>query len=108
MERRKFTREFKLEAVRLIKRRGVGYTQASQDLGMHQSQPRSWVKPTRFTANHTLLRPHPLHAASSDKHHPRPAVPCLRVSTETAEDQNAACAGPTLGEWVTSPLLKPN
>ena len=33
MERRKFTREFKLEAVRLIKDRGVSYVQASQDLG---------------------------------------------------------------------------
>ena len=44
MERRKFTREFKLEAVRLIKDRGVGYTQASRDLGVHQSQLRSWVK----------------------------------------------------------------
>jgi transposase-like protein len=32
MERRKFTREFKLEAVRLIKDRGVSYAQASQDL----------------------------------------------------------------------------
>jgi len=32
MERRKFTREFKLEAVRLIKDRGVLYAQASQDL----------------------------------------------------------------------------
>jgi hypothetical protein len=32
MERRKFTREFKLEAVRLIKERGVSYVQASQDL----------------------------------------------------------------------------
>jgi hypothetical protein len=30
MERRKFTREFKLEAVRLIKDRGVSYVQASQ------------------------------------------------------------------------------
>jgi hypothetical protein len=39
MERRKFTREFKLEAVRLIKERGVSYTQAS-DLGVHQSQLR--------------------------------------------------------------------
>jgi transposase-like protein len=44
MERRKFTREFKLEAVRLIKERGVSYAQASQDLGVHQSQLRSWVK----------------------------------------------------------------
>jgi transposase-like protein len=44
MERRKFTREFKLEAVRLIKERGVSHTQASQDLGVHQSQLRNCVK----------------------------------------------------------------
>ena len=47
MERRKFTREFKLEAVRLIKERGVSYAQASLDLGVHQSQLRSWVKALR-------------------------------------------------------------
>ena len=44
MERRKFTREFKLEAVKLIKERGVGYAQASQDLGVHQTVLRNWVK----------------------------------------------------------------
>ena len=44
MERRKFTREFKLEAVRLIKERCVSYAQASQDLGVHTSQLRDWVK----------------------------------------------------------------
>src|SRR5215203_1740035 len=44
MERRKFTREFRLETVRLIKDRGVSYTQASADLGVHQSQLRDWVK----------------------------------------------------------------
>src|ERR1700691_4365030 len=44
MERRKFTRECKLEAVRLIKDRGVSYAQASHDLSVHQSQLRSWVK----------------------------------------------------------------
>ena len=33
-----------LEAVRLIKERGVSYAQASLDLGVHQSQLRSWVK----------------------------------------------------------------
>ena len=37
MERRKFTREFKLEAVRLIKERGVSYVQVSQDLNVHTS-----------------------------------------------------------------------
>ena len=44
MERRKFTREFKLEAVRLIKERGVSYAQVSQDLSIHESQLRNWVK----------------------------------------------------------------
>ena len=44
MERRKFTREFKLEAVRLIRDRGVSYAQAEQDLGVHQSVLRNWVK----------------------------------------------------------------
>ena len=39
MERRQFTREFKLEAVRLTKQRGVSYAQASKDLGVHS--PRS-------------------------------------------------------------------
>jgi transposase len=43
MERRKFTREFKLEAVRLIKDRGVSYVQASKDLNVHTSQMRNWV-----------------------------------------------------------------
>ena len=44
MERRKFTREFKLEAVRLIKDRGVSYAQASEDLRVHVSQLRNWAK----------------------------------------------------------------
>jgi transposase len=44
MERRRFTREFKLEAVRLIRDRGVSYAQASQDLKVHATQLRNWVK----------------------------------------------------------------
>jgi transposase-like protein len=33
MERRKYTRAFKLEAVKLIRERGVTVAQASRDLG---------------------------------------------------------------------------
>jgi transposase-like protein len=44
MQRRKFTREFKLETVRLIRERGVSFAQASEDLGVHESQLRDWVK----------------------------------------------------------------
>ena len=43
MQRRKFTREFKLEAVRLIRDRGVSYAQASRDLSVHVSLLRKWV-----------------------------------------------------------------
>src|ERR1700724_2780454 len=44
MERRRFTREFKLEAVRLIRDRGVSYAQASEDRKVHPTQLRNWVK----------------------------------------------------------------
>jgi transposase len=62
MERRKFTREFKLEAVRLIKERGVSYARAAQDLGVHQSQLRSWVKafaddPAQSFPGHGQMKP---------------------------------------------------
>jgi transposase-like protein len=56
MERRKFTREFRLEAVRLIKDRGVSYAQASHDLSVHQSQLRSWVKALADDPQHAFER----------------------------------------------------
>ena len=44
MQRRKFNREFKLEAVRLVKERGVSIAQASRDLDVHENVLRKWVK----------------------------------------------------------------
>ena len=44
MERRKFGREFKIEAVRLVKERGVSVAQASRDLDVHENVLRKWVK----------------------------------------------------------------
>src|SRR5437870_10827660 len=68
MERRKFTREFKLEAVRLIKDRGVSYVQASQDLNVHVSQLRDWVKkladdPQHAFPGHGQMKPEQLEIA---------------------------------------------
>ena len=68
MERRKFTREFKLEAIRLIKERGVSYAQASQDLGVHTSQLRDWVKkfvddPEQAYPGHGQMKPEQLEIA---------------------------------------------
>ncbi len=37
MQRRKFSREFKLEAVRLVKDRGVAVAQAARDLDLHEN-----------------------------------------------------------------------
>lgn len=42
--RRKFSREFKVEAVKLIKERGVSLVQASRDLDVHESVLRSWIR----------------------------------------------------------------
>jgi transposase len=44
MERRKFTREFKVEAVTLIQERGVTVAQAARDLGVHGTVLRRWVQ----------------------------------------------------------------
>ena len=44
MERRSFTREFKLEAVKLVKERGVAVAQASRDLGVHGNMLRKWIR----------------------------------------------------------------
>jgi transposase-like protein len=57
MERRRFTREFKLEAVRLIRDRGVSYAQASQDLKVHPTQLRNWVKALADDPQHAFPGP---------------------------------------------------
>ena len=44
MGRRTFSREYKLEAVRLVRDRGVSVAQASRDLGVHENVLRKWVK----------------------------------------------------------------
>ena len=42
--RRQFSREFKLEAVKLVKERGVAVTQACRDLDVHESRLRAWIR----------------------------------------------------------------
>jgi transposase len=42
--RRTFTREFKLEAVRLLRERGVSVAQASRDLDVHPNVLRKWAR----------------------------------------------------------------
>ena len=44
MQRRKFSREFKVEAVRLVNERGVAVAQAGRDLDVHANVLRKWVR----------------------------------------------------------------
>lgn len=44
MQRRKFSREFKLEAVKLVRERGVAVAQVARDLDVHEKVLRKWVR----------------------------------------------------------------
>ena len=44
MQRRKFSREFKLEAVKLVTERGVSVAQACRDLELAESVLRRWMR----------------------------------------------------------------
>jgi transposase len=69
MEKRRFTREFKLEAMRLIKDRGVSYGQASGTWAYVTSQLRDWVKkfaddPQHACLGHGQMKPEQLEVAA--------------------------------------------
>lgn len=44
MQRRIFSREYKLEAVKLVRERGVTVAQAARDLDIHENVLRKWVR----------------------------------------------------------------
>jgi len=44
MGRRVFSREFKLEAVKLVRERGVKIAQAARDLDVHENVLRKWIR----------------------------------------------------------------
>ena len=44
MDRRRYTREFKVEAVKLVRERGVAVKQAARDLNLHPNVLHRWLK----------------------------------------------------------------
>ena len=65
MQRRKFNREFKIEAVRLVRDRGVSAARASLDLDVHVNVLRKWVKdfgsdPSQAFPGHGQMKPEQL------------------------------------------------
>ena len=64
-ERRKFSREFKVEAVKLVRERGVSAAQAGRDLDVHENVLRKWVKefgsdPVQAFPGHGQMKPEQL------------------------------------------------
>ena len=54
MQRRRFSREFKLEAVRMVRERGVTIAQASRDLDVHANVLRKWVREAKADPQHAF------------------------------------------------------
>ena len=54
MERRRFSREFKLEGVNLVRERGASVAQAARDLDLHENLLRKWVKDLAADPQHAF------------------------------------------------------
>lgn len=52
--RRRYTREYKVEAVRLVTERRVSMAQAARDLGVHLNTLRKWVREFREDPQHAF------------------------------------------------------
>ena len=118
MERRQFTREFKLEAVRLIKQRGVSYAQASKDLGVHPTQLRNWVKqladdPQHAFPGHGQMKPEQLEIAQLKREvaqaegrtgHPKKSRGLLREGIDVKFGFVAKHRGIWPAEWLCEAL----
>ena len=64
-ERRRFSGEFKIEAVRLVGEGGVSVAQASRDIDVHENVLRKWVKefgadPKQAFPGHGQMKPEQL------------------------------------------------
>ena len=62
MQRRKFSREFKLEAVKLVHDRGASVSQAARDLDLHENVLGKWVReqaadPGSAFPGHGVMKP---------------------------------------------------
>lgn len=65
MGRRKFSREYKLEAVRMVRERGVTMAQAARDLDVHANLLRKWIlefaaDPAHAFPGHGQMKPEQL------------------------------------------------
>ena len=63
--RRQFSREFKLEAVKLVTQRGVSVAQTARDLDVHENVLRKWVREASAESPRLSWRPFGLSQATT-------------------------------------------
>src|SRR5512135_841984 len=54
VKRRQFSKEFKIEAVRLVKERGVSIVQAATDLDINENVLRRWIRELAVDKQHAF------------------------------------------------------
>lgn len=104
MERRKFTQEFKREAVKLIQERGVTMVQASRELGVHGSVLRRWVQefavdPQQAFPGHGKMKPE-----QGELERLRREVIKLKAERDILKKAAADSTGQCITTWVNSRL----
>ena len=94
MQRRKFSREFKIEAFRLVGERGVSVAQASRDIDVHENVLRKWVRdlgadPKQAFPGHGQMKPEQ-----------------LEIDRDRGEADRARAVLLTLAGWTSSKIAE--
>jgi len=102
MVRRRFSREFKLEAVRLVRQRGVSVAQAARDLDVHENQLRNWIEaftsdPAHASPGQGQMKPEQLEIERL-----RPEVAKLEAERDLRKEATAFFARESAGSSVSS------
>jgi transposase len=94
MGRHQFSREFEVEAVKLVRERGVSVAQASPDLDLHVNMLRKWVRdheayPPAAFPGHGQMKPEQLEIERL-----RREVAKLKAERDIVKKRGLLCEGP--------------
>jgi transposase len=85
MRRRRFSREFKLEAVRLVKSRGVAAAHAARDVDLHENVLRKWICEASTDPQHGFPGDGQMKLEQQDIDRPRKEVVKLNADSDIQE-----------------------
>ena len=90
MQRRKFGREFKIEAVRLVRERGVSVAQAARDLDVHETVLHRWIKQLSADPQHAFPSQGQIKPEQVEIDRLRKEVARLRAERDILKNQRGA------------------